>query len=160
MKSDVFWDATLSNPIEIQRRFWATYYFHLWGQFPWMYHFQIAIHMKKLMSVQQRMGRTIAGTVTRPQRLHWRTSHTKQTRKRGDLQPRNISREYATTRTARTHSCHQLLLNFVAISHFPIRVPWDSWPHFTVSDSRLPFSLPPTTRRATVEVFESASTRD
>jgi hypothetical protein len=38
------------------------------------------------------------------------------------------------------------------------RVPRDSW-YFTVSDSRLPFSSPPTTRRATVEVFEPASTR-
>jgi hypothetical protein len=27
--------------------------------------------------------------------------------------------------------------------HFRDRVPWDSWPHFTVSDSRLPFSSPP-----------------
>jgi hypothetical protein len=32
-------------------------------------------------------------------------------------------------------------------SHFQVRVPWDSWIYFTVSDSRLPFSLPPTTRR-------------
>jgi hypothetical protein len=31
-----------------------------------------------------------------------------------------------------------------------VRVPWDSRPYFTVSDSRLPFSSPPTTRRATV----------
>jgi hypothetical protein len=36
---------------------------------------------------------------------------------------------------------------------------WDSWPYFTVSDSRLPFSSPPTTRRVTVEVFDSACTR-
>jgi hypothetical protein len=42
-------------------------------------------------------------------------------------------------------------------SHFRVRVPWDSRPYFTVSDSRLPFSLPPTTRRATVEVFASGS---
>jgi hypothetical protein len=35
----------------------------------------------------------------------------------------------------------------------------DSWPYFTVSDSRLPFSSPPTTRRVTVEVFDPASTR-
>jgi hypothetical protein len=33
-------------------------------------------------------------------------------------------------------------------------------PNFTVSDSRLPFSSPPTTRRATVEVFDPASTPD
>jgi hypothetical protein len=26
-------------------------------------------------------------------------------------------------------------------SHFLVRVPWDSWPYFTVSDSRLPFSV-------------------
>jgi hypothetical protein len=38
-------------------------------------------------------------------------------------------------------------------SHFRVRVPYDSWRYFTVSDSRLPFSSPPTTRRATVEVL-------
>jgi hypothetical protein len=32
-----------------------------------------------------------------------------------------------------------------------VRVPWDSWPYFTVSDLILPFSSPPTTRRITVE---------
>jgi hypothetical protein len=37
-------------------------------------------------------------------------------------------------------------------SHFRVRVPWGSWPYFTVADSRLHFSSPPTTRRATVEV--------
>jgi hypothetical protein len=31
--------------------------------------------------------------------------------------------------------------------------------YFTVSDSRLPFSSPPTTRRLTVEVFDPSSTR-
>jgi hypothetical protein len=45
-------------------------------------------------------------------------------------------------------------------SHSRVRVPWDSRPHFSVSDSRLPFSSPPTTRRATVEVFDSMSTWD
>jgi hypothetical protein len=35
--------------------------------------------------------------------------------------------------------------------------PWDLRPYFTVSDLRLPFSSPPTTRRATVEVFDPAS---
>jgi hypothetical protein len=45
-------------------------------------------------------------------------------------------------------------------SHFRIRVLWDLRPYFTVSDSRLPFLSPPTTRRATVEVFDPASTRD
>jgi hypothetical protein len=69
-------------------------------------------------------------------------------------------------------------------SHSRGRVPRDSWPYFTVSDSRLsqsggpgsriyiprkwpgytprhwvPFSLPPTTRRATVKVFELVSTQ-
>jgi hypothetical protein len=32
-------------------------------------------------------------------------------------------------------------------SHSQVQVTRDSWPHTTVSDSRLPFSLPPTTRR-------------
>jgi hypothetical protein len=40
-----------------------------------------------------------------------------------------------------------------------VRVPSNSRPYFTVSESRLRFSSPPTTRRATVEVFDSASTR-
>jgi hypothetical protein len=40
-----------------------------------------------------------------------------------------------------------------------VLVPWDLRPYFTVSDLRLPFSLPPTTRRVTVEVFDPASTR-
>jgi hypothetical protein len=43
-------------------------------------------------------------------------------------------------------------------SHSRVRVPLDSRPHFTVSDSRRPFSSPLTTRRATVEVFDPAST--
>jgi hypothetical protein len=45
-------------------------------------------------------------------------------------------------------------------SHFRVRLPWDSWPYFTVSDSKRPFSSPPTTRGATVEIFEPASTRE
>jgi hypothetical protein len=40
------------------------------------------------------------------------------------------------------------------------RVPWESRPYFTLSDSRLPFSSPPTTRKATVDVFDHAPTRD
>jgi hypothetical protein len=40
-------------------------------------------------------------------------------------------------------------------SHSRVRVPWDSRPYFTVSDL-----TPSTTRRATVEVFDPASTRD
>jgi hypothetical protein len=44
-------------------------------------------------------------------------------------------------------------------SHSRVRVPRDSWLYFTVSDSRLPFSSPPATRRATLEVFDPASTR-
>jgi hypothetical protein len=40
-----------------------------------------------------------------------------------------------------------------------IRVPWDSRPYFAVSDLRLPFSSPPTSRRVMVEVFDPASTR-
>jgi hypothetical protein len=40
-----------------------------------------------------------------------------------------------------------------------LRVPWNSWQYFTVSDLRHPFSSHPTTRRVTVEVFDPASTR-
>jgi hypothetical protein len=42
--------------------------------------------------------------------------------------------------------------------HSRARVPWDTWPYFTLSDFRLPFSSPSTTRRATMEVFDPAST--
>jgi hypothetical protein len=45
-------------------------------------------------------------------------------------------------------------------SHSWVRVPRDLRPYFTVSDSRLTFLSPPTTRRAMVEVFEPASTRE
>jgi hypothetical protein len=45
-------------------------------------------------------------------------------------------------------------------SHSRVRVPWDLRPYFTISHSRLPFSSAPTTRRATVEVSDPASTRD
>jgi hypothetical protein len=38
-----------------------------------------------------------------------------------------------------------------------VRVPLDLRPYFAVSDLRLPFSSPPTTRRVTVEVFDRAS---
>jgi hypothetical protein len=41
-----------------------------------------------------------------------------------------------------------------------VRVPWYSRPYCTVSDLRLPFLSPPTTRRVTVEVFDPASTRE
>jgi hypothetical protein len=44
------------------------------------------------------------------------------------------------------------LLYFLCLSR--VRVPWDLRPYFTVSDLRLPFSSPPTTRRVTVEVFD------
>jgi hypothetical protein len=44
-------------------------------------------------------------------------------------------------------------------SHYRVRVPLYSRPYFTVSDSRLLFSSPPTTRKVTVEVFDPASTR-
>jgi hypothetical protein len=42
-------------------------------------------------------------------------------------------------------------------SHSRVRVPCGSRPYFTVSDSRISFSSPPTTRRATVEVFDPTS---
>jgi hypothetical protein len=44
--------------------------------------------------------------------------------------------------------------------HSRFRVPWDSRQYFIFSDLRLPFLSPPTTRRVTVEVLDSASTRD
>jgi hypothetical protein len=44
-------------------------------------------------------------------------------------------------------------------SHSRARVPCDSRPYFTFSDSRLHCSSPPTTRRTTVEVFEPSSVR-
>jgi hypothetical protein len=51
-----------------------------------------------------------------------------------------------------------MLLVF-ASAVFSVRVAWDSRPYFTVSDLRLPFSSPSTTRRVTVEVFDPTSTR-
>jgi hypothetical protein len=45
-------------------------------------------------------------------------------------------------------------------SRVRVRIPWDLRSYFTVSDSRLPFSSPPTTGRTTVEVFDPASTRE
>jgi hypothetical protein len=56
-------------------------------------------------------------------------------------------------------------LSFVSAAGFcprrlsRVRVRWDSRPYFTVSDLKLPFSSSPTTRRVTVEVFDTASTR-
>jgi hypothetical protein len=47
-----------------------------------------------------------------------------------------------------------------SVYHSQVRVPWDSRSYFTVSDLKLPFSSPPTTRRVTVEVFDPASTRN
>jgi hypothetical protein len=44
-------------------------------------------------------------------------------------------------------------------SHSRVRVQWDSRQYFTVSDTRLHFSSPPT-RRVAVEVFDPTSTRD
>jgi hypothetical protein len=45
-------------------------------------------------------------------------------------------------------------------SHSRFRVPWYSRPYFTVSNSRILFSSPPTTGRAAVEVFDPSSTWD
>jgi hypothetical protein len=42
-------------------------------------------------------------------------------------------------------------------SHSRVPVPWDSWPYFTASYLRLPFSSLPTTRRATVKEFDPVS---
>jgi hypothetical protein len=41
------------------------------------------------------------------------------------------------------------------LSHSQVRVMWDSWPYFTVLDSRHPFSSPPATCRTTVRVWDS-----
>jgi hypothetical protein len=41
-----------------------------------------------------------------------------------------------------------------------VRVMWNSRPYFSVSDSRLFFPSPPTTRRATVGVVDPGSTQD
>jgi hypothetical protein len=49
--------------------------------------------------------------------------------------------------------CRLQLLLALASAVFLGSVPWDSRPYFTVSDLRLPFSSPPTTRRVTVEVL-------
>jgi hypothetical protein len=43
--------------------------------------------------------------------------------------------------------------------HSRVRVPWDSWPYLAVSDLSLPSLSLPATRRFTVEVLHSASTR-
>jgi hypothetical protein len=56
--------------------------------------------------------------------------------------------------------CRLQLLLALDSSHSWVQVPWDLRPYFTVSDSRLPFSSPPTTHRAMVEVFDPASTQD
>jgi hypothetical protein len=45
-------------------------------------------------------------------------------------------------------------------SYSRVRVQWNSLPYFTVSDSILPFSSPPTTRRATVDTFDPTSAWD
>jgi hypothetical protein len=52
-----------------------------------------------------------------------------------------------------------VLLGLCQRSLSRVQVPSDLRPYFTVSDLRLPFSLPPTTRRVSVEVFDPASTR-
>jgi hypothetical protein len=44
--------------------------------------------------------------------------------------------------------------------HSRVRVPRDSRTYFTASDSRLPFSSPPTSRRAAMEVFDPASKQE
>jgi hypothetical protein len=45
-------------------------------------------------------------------------------------------------------------------SYSRVRVSWNARPYFTVSDLKLPFLSPPTTCRATMEVFDPASTRE
>jgi hypothetical protein len=45
-------------------------------------------------------------------------------------------------------------------THSGVRIPWDSRPYFYCLRFETSFLSPPTTRRATVEVFDPASTRD
>jgi hypothetical protein len=65
---------------------------------------------------------------------------------------------YVTSCLTRGRIYRLQILLALASAHFRVQLPWDSWPHFTVLDSRLPFSSAPTTRRVTVEVFDLAST--
>jgi hypothetical protein len=68
---------------------------------------------------------------------------------------------YGALSLTRGRVCQLQLLLFLASEVILVsRVPLDSRPYFTVSDWRLPFSLPPTTRSATVEVLILASTWD
>jgi hypothetical protein len=58
---------------------------------------------------------------------------------------------YITSPLTRGWVCHlELLLSLARAFILWSKVQWDSRPYFTVSDSRLPFLSPPTTRRATV----------
>jgi hypothetical protein len=50
--------------------------------------------------------------------------------------------------------CLLYMLLSLASAISRIQVPWDLRPYFTVSDLKIPFSLPFTTRRFTVEVFD------
>jgi hypothetical protein len=62
---------------------------------------------------------------------------------------------YITSSLTREWVCHLQLLLALARAFI-----LNSRPYFTVSDSKLPFLSPPTTRRATVEIFDPASTRE
>jgi hypothetical protein len=59
----------------------------------------------------------------------------------------------------RTHLSYAYAAGSHQCSLSQVWVPLDLWQYFTLSDMRLPFSLPPTTRRVMVEVFDPASTR-
>jgi hypothetical protein len=61
---------------------------------------------------------------------------------------------YVTSSDKRTGLSFTIAASPRQLSHSRVRVPWDSLPYFTVSDSRLRFLSPPATRRATVEVFD------
>jgi hypothetical protein len=63
-------------------------------------------------------------------------------------------------RSLRTRLSFTIAAGLRQRSHSRVRVALDSKPYLTVSDSRLPLSSPPTTRRATVDEFDPASTRD
>jgi hypothetical protein len=68
---------------------------------------------------------------------------------------------YGTPSLTRGQVCHlQLLLVPPHTSAFSDPSPVGPQPYFTLSDSRLPFPSPPTTRRATVEVLDLTFTRE
>jgi hypothetical protein len=68
---------------------------------------------------------------------------------------------YITSSLTRGWFCNlQLLLTLASVFILGSEYPGTLRPCFTISDSKLPFLSPPTTLRATVEVFDPASTQE